>query len=196
MSSPSRTSGRPPTATAVSTVTAGSPSGGDRTASVIGTASSTACVRGPVSAGSSLAQRGEIGAGVDVEQQRGRPHHPHAQTRGLREPPVALEAFRAEGGRDRVRWTEHECVRPGPVAIGHDHHLRTLARRASGAARRARAGRARDSRRARTAPARILRAIACLTPCATATLWPSSALSRDHERAASARASAPRPGRR
>src|SRR5262249_29606560 len=74
-------------------------------------------------AGEALAQRGEVLAGVDVQEQRGQALDPPARFRGPRERAVAGGAAGPEARSDRVRRGEKQAVGAGPVTIGHDHHL-------------------------------------------------------------------------
>ena len=89
---------------------------------------STARVRGAPGGVSreSRAQRVEVRAGVDVEQQRRHALHATGHAGGVRERAVAFAAVRPEAGGDRVRRRQQQAVGAGAVPVGHDHHVRLV----------------------------------------------------------------------
>ena len=76
-----------------------------------------------------LAQGIQIGARVDVEQQRRGTLQAHARPGVTGQGAVALAAVGPKARDDRVRRGEQQPVGAGAVTIGHDHHLRARIRR-------------------------------------------------------------------
>jgi hypothetical protein len=75
-----------------------------------------------------VSQRGEVRAGVDVEQEGGWLLEPAGDARGERECAVALTAAGPKAGRDRIGREEQQAVGAGAMPVGHHNDLGSATR--------------------------------------------------------------------